>query len=233
MTEANPVPGVDRAQLRRMAARRFGMAGLVLAALLFLPAGTLRYWQAWVFLAILFVPMFVVVAYFLKKSPEVLERRMRTKEKEPEQKAIILWSYPFFLAAYLLPGLDRRWGWSAVPAWLVIAADAVVLAAYLLFARVMRENRFLSRTVGVDHGQVVVRSGPYAIVRHPMYAAVIPLYLAGPLALGSYWALIPAAAIPVVIVLRILDEEKVLCRELEGYGEYRRQVRYRLIPGVW
>lgn len=233
MTDANPVPGVDRARLKRMAARRFGLAGLVLAAMLFLPAGTLRYWQAWVFLAILFVPMFVVVACFLRKDPEVLERRMRMKEKEPAQKVILLCSYPFFLAAYLLPGLDRRWGWSAVPAWLVIAADAVVLAAYLLVARVMRENRFLSRTVGVDQGQEVVRSGPYAIVRHPMYAAVIPLYLAGPLALGSYWALIPAAAIPVVIVLRILDEEKVLCRELEGYGEYRRQVRYRLIPGVW
>lgn len=233
MTDANHFPGIDRARLMRMAARRFGLAGLVLAAMLFLPAGTLRYWQAWAFLAVLLVPMFAVVAYFLRKDPEVLERRMRMKEKEPAQKAIILCSYPFFLAAYLLPGLDRRWGWSAVPTWLVVAADAVILAAYLLFARVMRENRFLSRIIEVDRGQQIIRTGPYAVIRHPMYAAVIPLYLAGPLALGSFWALIPAAAIPVVIILRILDEEQVLCRDLEGYGEYRRQVRWRLVPGVW
>jgi protein-S-isoprenylcysteine O-methyltransferase Ste14 len=233
MTEQGPVPGIDLARLKRTMLRRFGLAVLILAAMLFLPAGTLRFWQAWVFLAVLLIPMGGVVAYFLKKSPEMLERRLRTKEREPEQKAIVLWSYPFFLAAYLLPGFDRRCGWSAVPAALTVAADAAVLAAYLFFARVMRENRFLSRTVETDRGQEVIRTGPYAVVRHPMYAAVIPLYLAGPLALGSYWALLPAAAIPVLIVLRILNEEKVLERELPGYKDYRQQVKFRLIPGVW
>jgi len=224
---------IDLGGLRKMVARRFGMAGLILAAMLFLPAGTFRYWQAWVFLAILLVPMYFVVAYFLKHEPEVLERRMHFKEKEPEQKAIIYGSYPFFLAAYLLPGLDRRFGWSAVPAWLVIVADAVVLASYLFFVRVMRENRFLSRVVEVDSKQEVIRTGPYAVVRHPMYAAILPMYLIGPLALGSFWALIPAAVIPLVLVARIRNEEKVLLRDLKGYAEYTREVKYRLIPKVW
>jgi len=224
---------VDRAQLKRTVGVRFFMAGIMLAAVFFLTAGTFRYWQAWVFLAILLVPMCCVVLYFMKKDPELLERRMRMKEKEPEQKALMFWSYPFFLAAYLLPGFDRRFGWSMVPVWLVIAADIIVLAAYGLFVRVMRENRFLSRVVEVDQKQKVISTGPYAVVRHPMYAAIIPLYLFSPLALGSFWALIPAAAIPVVIILRIFNEEKVLGRELEGYSEYIQRVKYRLIPKVW
>ncbi len=228
-----PVQEADGSRLRRTLAARFGLGSLLLAAMLFLPAGTLRFWQAWVFLAVLLLPMLLTVLHFLQRGPEVLQRRMKWREKEPEQKAIILWSYPFFLAVFLLPGLDRRFGWSSVPAWLVLAADAVVLASYLGFVRVMRENRFLSRTVEVDRRQEVVRTGPYAIVRHPMYAAIIPLYLAGPLALGSYWALVPAAAIPFIIVLRILNEEQVLCRELAGYSDYMRQVRYRLLPGIW
>lgn len=184
-------------------------------------------------MGVLLVPMCLVVAYFLNKDPELLERRLRMKEKETRQKAIILWSYPLFLAAFLLPGLDRRWGWSAVPAWLVIAADIVVLASYGLFFQVMRENRFLSRVVEVDRKQEVVRTGPYSVVRHPMYAAIIPLYFFSPLALGSYWALLPAAVIPIVIVVRILNEEKVLGENLEGYIEYTRQVKYRLLPGIW
>jgi protein-S-isoprenylcysteine O-methyltransferase Ste14 len=233
MEKENTIQPIDIGRLRRTVARRFGLAGIILAAMLFLPAGTLRYWQAWAFLAILLLPMLLVVAHFLRTSPDVLERRMRMREKEAAQRSIIFWSYPFFLAAYLLPGFDRRFGWSAVPAWLAIAADAVVLASYLLFVRVMRENRFLSRIVEVDRKQTVIRTGPYAVVRHPMYAAVLPMYLAGPLALGSFWALIPAAAIPVILVARILNEEKVLCRELEGYADYTRQVKHRLIPGVW
>jgi protein-S-isoprenylcysteine O-methyltransferase Ste14 len=132
-----------------------------------------------------------------------------------------------------LPGVDRRFSWSVVPPWLVIAADMIVLASYGLFFRVMRENRFLSRVVEVAQGQTVIRTGPYAVLRHPMYAAIIPLYFFSPLALGSYWALIPAAAIPLVLIARITNEEEVLSRELEGYTEYIRQVKYRLIPGIW
>jgi len=224
---------VNLSRLKKMIAGRLLMVVLIMAAMFFLPAGTLNYWQAWTFMAILLVPMFFVLAYFLKKEPEVLERRMRMKEKEPAQKSIQRWSYPFFLAAFLLPGFDRRFGWSAVPAWLVIAADAVVLAAYLLFVRVMRENRFLSRVVEVDLKQKVICTGPYALVRHPMYAAVIPLYLSSPLALGSFWALVPAAFIPLALIARIFNEEKVLSRELEGYRKYARRVKYRLIPGLW
>jgi len=220
-------------KLRKKIFLRFGLAGPILAALFFLPAGTLNYWQAWVYMALLLVPMGLVLAYFLKKDPELLERRMRTKEKEPEQKFIIKLSYPIFLAAFLLPGFDRRFGWSTVPVWLVLAADIIVLAGYGLFFRVMQENRYLSRVVEVDQKQRVVSSGPYAVVRHPMYAGILPLYLFSPLALGSYWALIPIAFMPWIIIARIGNEEKVLVKELEGYAQYTRQVKYRLIPGIW
>jgi protein-S-isoprenylcysteine O-methyltransferase Ste14 len=220
-------------RLHKMLAVRFVLVILIMAAMFFLPAGTLNYWQAWIFMAILLVPMCLVLAYFLKKDPELLERRMRTKEKEPEQKAIIKLSYPLFLAAFLLPGFDRRFGWSMVPPFAVIAADIIVLAGYGLVFLVMRENRYLSRVVEVEQKQNVISTGPYAVVRHPMYAAVIPMYFFSPLALGSFWALIPAAAIPLVIIARIFNEEKVLGKDLEGYSDYSRRVKYRLIPGVW
>ena len=227
------MPAADRKQLIKKVVVFFGLAALIMAATFFIPAGTLNYWQAWVYLGVLLGPMCFVVVYFLKKSPELLERRLRTKEKEPEQKAIIKLAYPLFLAAFLLPGFDRRFGWSDVPTWLAIAADIVVLASYLMVVRVMYENRFLSRVVEVDQKQEVIRTGPYAVVRHPMYAAVIPMYIISPLALGSFWALIPAAFIPLILVARIFNEEEVLGRELEGYIEYTRQVKYRLIPGIW
>jgi protein-S-isoprenylcysteine O-methyltransferase Ste14 len=233
MENEKTIPNGSHAQLKKKVAIRFGLAGPVLAAMFFLPAGTWNYWQAWIYLAILLVPMFMVVAYFLKKDPELMERRMRMKEKEREQKAIIILSYPFFLAAFLLPGFDRRFGWSAVPLWVVIAADVIVLIAYGLFFRVMRENRFLSRVVEVEQTQKVISTGPYALVRHPMYAAVIPMYFFSPLALGSLWALIPAAFVPLILIARIFNEEKVLGKDLAGYTEYTRKVKYRLIPGIW
>jgi protein-S-isoprenylcysteine O-methyltransferase Ste14 len=220
-------------RLKRIIAVRFGLAGPVLAAAFFLPAGTLDYWQAWAYMAILLLPMFLVVAYFLKKDPDLLERRMRTKEKEPRQKKIIRLSALLFLAIYLLPGFDRRFGWSSVPTVAVIAADLIILASYGVFFLVMCENRFLSRVVEVDQKQPLIDTGLYARVRHPMYAAVIPLYLFTPLALGSFWAMIPAAFIPLVLIARIFNEEKVLSRELAGYRKYARRVKFRLIPGVW
>ncbi len=232
--ESNAVPpAVDKVRLKKMAAGRYLLALIFLAAMFFLPAGTLDYWQAWVYIAVLLLPMAWALLHYLKKDPELLERRMRTKEKERKQRSIILLSLPIFLAAFLLPGFDRRYGWSAVPWWLVIAADAGVLAAYLLFLRVMRENRFLSRVVEVVPGQRVIDTGPYAVVRHPMYTAVIPLYLFSPLALGSFWALLPAALMPLLIMARIFSEERVLSRELPGYRKYARRVKYRLIPRVW
>ena len=227
------MPAADRKQLIKKVVVFFGLSAIILAAMFFLSAGTLDYWQAWVYMAILLGPMFFVVVYFLKKSPDVLERRMRTKEKEKKQRAIIRLSYPVFLAAFLLPGFDRHYGWSRVPVWLVLVADLIVLAGYLLFVRVMKENRFLSRVVEVDREQEVICTGPYAVVRHPMYAGILPLYLFSPLALGSFWAMIPAAVLPMVIVARILNEEKILGEQLAGYSEYTLQVKYRLIPGIW
>jgi len=223
----------SRSSLLKKAALRFGLAGPVMAAVFFLPAGTLDYWQAWTYMAVLLVPMCFVLAYLLKNEPELLERRLRMKEKEPEQRALIFCSYPVFLAAFLLPGLDRRFGWSTVPAWPVLAADVIVLVSYGLVFRVMRENRYLSRVVEVDQEQKVVSTGPYARVRHPMYAAIIPLYLFSPLALGSFWAMIPAAFIPLLLIARMFHEEKLLSHKLAEYRKYARRVKFRLIPGVW
>jgi protein-S-isoprenylcysteine O-methyltransferase Ste14 len=226
-------PAGSRKQLTRRVVLRFGLAGPLLAAVFFLPAGTMDYWQAWLYMAVLLIPMGWVLAHYIKKDPELLDRRMRTLEKEKRQRAIIFLSYPVFLAAFLLPGFDRRYAWSHVPVWLVLLADLVVLAGYLLFVRVLKENRFLSRIVEVDTRQRVIDTGPYAVVRHPMYAGILPLYLFSPLALGSFWALIPAAFLPPIIIARIFNEEQVLCRELPGYADYKRRVRYRLIPGIW
>ena len=220
---------MSRRSLLRKVILRFGLAGPLLAAMFFLPAGTWNYWQAWLYLAVLLIPMGWTLAHYLKKDPELLERRMRTREKERRQRVIIFLSYPVFLAAFLLPGLDRRYGWSRVPVGLVLLANLVVLAGYLLFLRVLKENRFLSRVVEVDARQSVIDTGPYAVVRHPMYAGILPLYLFSPLALGSFWALIPAAFLPLIIIARIFNEEKVLCRELPGYADYLRRVRFRLI----
>jgi len=233
MENTNSAKTINLARLKRTVIVRPLFAFIVLAAMFFLPAGTLDYRQAWIYMTIVLVPMSLVLACFLKKDPELLARRLRTKEKETAQRAIILLSFPLFLAAFLLPGFDHRWGWSNVPVWLEILADAVVLAAYLLFVRVMLENRFLSRVVEVVPEQRVVDTGPYAVVRHPMYAAIIPLYLFSPLALGSFWALIPAALLPLIIIARIFNEEMVLSRELHGYRKYARRVRYRLIPKIW
>jgi protein-S-isoprenylcysteine O-methyltransferase Ste14 len=227
------IDNIELGRLKRTVALRFGLAGPVLAAIFFLPAGTLDYWPAWTYMAIVLVPMAVVLLRYLKVNPALLALRMHTREKEKRQRAIRFFSLPVFLATFLLPGLDRRFGWSAVPAWAVIGADVVVLAAYLRFVRVMRENRFLSRVVEVVPHQRVIDTGPYSRVRHPMYAALIPLYLFSPLALGSLWALIPAALLPLIILLRLSNEEKVLSRELEGYRKYARRVKFRLIPGVW
>lgn len=211
-----------------------GLAAVaLLALLLFVPAGTLRWWQAWLFLTSLLVPAALFVARLLRRDPELLERRMRTREREaPERRILRLGGAPF-LAAYVLPGLDRRFGWSSVPAALVVAADAVVVAGYLLFVRVLRENRFASRVVEVEAGQSLVTTGPYAVVRHPMYVSTLAVYLPSPLALGSYWGLLASALFVPLLVARIRNEEEVLRRDLPGYDDYARRTRYRLVPGVW
>jgi protein-S-isoprenylcysteine O-methyltransferase Ste14 len=206
---------------------------IVLSIMFFLTAGRFAYWEAWLYMSTLFVPMVFVLIYLIKNEPELLARRMKIREKEREQRLIIKLSYIPFLIAFLLPGFDKRFGWSNVPVALVIFADILVLISYGIFFLVLKENPYASRIVEVESEQRVVTSGPYAIVRHPMYSVVLLMYILSPLALGSYWAVVPMIFIIPVIVARILNEEKVLKRELYGYEEYMQKIHYRLIPGIW
>lgn len=223
----------DKSTLTKMVVSRYVMAFLALMAIIFLPAWTLRYWQGWLYMAIVFIPMLLVMIYLLRNAPDLLERRMRTRERETQQKKIIALSYIPFFAAYILPGFDVRLGWSNVPAWVSIAAAVVALVGYAIVFLVFRENQYASRVVEVEQEQSVISSGPYGVVRHPMYVGMILLYVFSPLVLGSYWAMLPAAMIVPVILARTLNEENVLARDLKGYPEYMQKVRYRLIPGVW
>jgi protein-S-isoprenylcysteine O-methyltransferase Ste14 len=224
---------LSQSKLSHMVYVRLLVSILVLIALFFLPAGTFAYWEAWVYLAILFIPMVFVFVYLLKTDPELLERRLRTREKEGAQKRIIKLSYFYFLLAFLLPGFDRRWGWSTVPLDIVIVADLLVVLGYGIFALVLRENRYASRIIEVEQEQKVISSGPYRIVRHPMYLGMLLMYLFSPLALGSYWAVIPSALIIPLLVARIRNEERVLMRDLKGYPDYIQKTKYRLVPGIW
>jgi protein-S-isoprenylcysteine O-methyltransferase Ste14 len=211
----------------------FAAAVIIMAAMLFIPAGTLDYWQAWVFLAVLFVPVAFVGLYFLKNDPEFLERRMKTKEKEAAQRSIIKVGYFVFITGFLVPGLDHRFGWSDMPAEISLIADLAMLLGYAICFLAFRENSYASRVVEVVEGQKVIATGPYSMVRHPMYVGVAIMYMAIPFALGSYYALIFFLPIIPMLIYRILNEEEVLMRELEGYREYCRKTRYRLVPGVW
>lgn len=224
----------DRSQkLLKAAILRIGIGLPLVALIIILPAGRWDYWQGWMYIATLFIPMFFVLGYFIKNDPALLERRLRMREKEAAQRKIIALSYLYFLVVFILPGLDVRFGWSNVPALVSILANVAVFAGYMIFVWVMTVNSYLSRTVEVDADQKIVSTGPYAIVRHPMYFGVSLLYTASPLALGSYWAFIPALAIVPLLGARILNEEEVLLRELAGYAEYRQKVKYRLLPGIW
>jgi protein-S-isoprenylcysteine O-methyltransferase Ste14 len=229
----NAASSFSRTQLAILALLRVIAGAVILSALLVLPAGTLAYWQAWTFQAILLIPMMLTMAYLLARDPELLERRLRTGEKDPAQRRIVALAAVLLLAMVSIPGFDRRYGWSHVPLPLVVVAHALVLVGYGLFFRVLRENRSASRTVAVESGQCVVATGPYAIVRHPMYAAITVMGLASPLALGSWWAAIPALLLVAVLAARIQNEERLLATELTGYREYMQTTSYRLIPGVW
>ncbi len=224
---------MDRGKLIQTTISRYLMAVIALAVLFFWPAGTFDFWQAWLYMGLLFGLMLVVMLYLLKYSPELIERRMRTKEPLKEQSLIIKLSYIPFLLAYILPGFDRRYGWSDVPLWLNLLVMALVFLGYILVMWVFRENSYASRVVEVAQDQKVISSGPYALVRHPMYLGTLLLYVLSPLALGSYIALIPALLIIPVIIARILSEEKMLAKDLPGYQEYMEKVHFRLVPGVW
>lgn len=206
---------------------------LLVGALLFLPAGTAYYPGGWRLIGLLFVPMLVAGLVLLIKSPDFLAKRLDAKEKQAAQKGVIAFSALMFLVGFVVSGLDFRFGWSKMPPWVVITASVLFLAAYGLYAEVMRENAYLSRTVKVEQGQKVVDTGLYGIVRHPMYMATILLFLMIPLVLGSWYGLIVFACYPAIIVVRLKDEEALLTRELHGYEEYTQKVKHRLIPYIW
>jgi protein-S-isoprenylcysteine O-methyltransferase Ste14 len=205
----------------------------ILGALFFGLAGTLDYWEAWLYLGVLFTPILMVLVYLIRRDPELLERRLRRRESRAEQRRITGGTSYLILLAFVIPGLDQRFGWSTVPPAIVILADLIVVLGYALFFVVLRENSYAARTVAVESGQRVVSSGPYRYVRHPMYVAVLLMFLASPLALGSTWALLPALLLPFVLAARARDEERLLAAELPGYAAYMERTRYRLIPGVW
>jgi protein-S-isoprenylcysteine O-methyltransferase Ste14 len=224
---------IDIRELKKVAATRFLAGLIVLGALFFIPAGTFRFWEAWAYMAILFVPMAIVFRYLLRNDRELLERRLRGKEKEEKQKAIQQIGAVLYLVGFLLPGLDMRFGWSSVPVLVVIGADLGVLAGYLFFFLVLRENSFASRVIEVEENQRVVTTGPYALVRHPMYLAIGVILAFTPLALGSVWALLPFGLAILSLVARIRNEEEVLRRDLPGYREYMERTKRRLVPGIW
>ena len=210
------------------------LAGFVLIALmLFLPAGTLNYFGAWLFISVLFIPIFLMGVILFIKSPGLLEKRLSSKEKEKTQKGVIALAGLIFPAGFVVSAFDFRFSWSSVPIWLSYASAVLFIIGYALFAEVARENAYLSRTVEVQKGQKVVSTGLYGAVRHPMYLATLFMFLPIPLMLGSFWGLIPFAFYPAIIAVRIVNEEKVLTEGREGYSEYRKKVKYRLIPFVW
>ena len=208
--------------------------GLLLVGLLvFLPAGTFAYANGWLMMGLLFVPMLIAGFVMLAKSPALLKKRLDAKEKQSAQKGVVAFSGLMFVGGFVVAGLDFRFGWSAMPTWVVAVASVLFLAAYALYAEVMRENVYLSRTIKVEQGQTVVDTGLYGIVRHPMYAATILLFLMIPLVLGSWYALIVFAFYPAIIIVRLTDEEALLTKELPGYPEYKQKVKYKLIPFIW
>ncbi|MDD6044154.1 MAG: isoprenylcysteine carboxylmethyltransferase family protein [Clostridia bacterium] len=209
----------------------FGL--LLVGLLLFLPAGTLNYRGGWLFIGLLFIPMLVMGAVLLVKTPDLLAKRLRVREKETAQKGVVAAAALIFIGAFVLAGLDYRYGWTDVPPWLTWAAAVIMLLAYGMYAEVMRENAYLFRTVEVQDGQRVIDTGLYGIVRHPMYTSTVLLYLAIPLVLGSWASFCVMLLYPAAIVFRIRNEEAVLTEGLPGYEEYKKRVKYRLIPMIW
>jgi len=225
--------GVDLKALKKLALSRYLMLFPVLGACFFLPAWSLKYWEGWLYILVIAAPVAIFGLYLFKNDPKLFERRMRTREKRKEQKLVLKLSVLCFPFVFALPGFDKRFGWSKVPLLVELISFGLVLLGYFMVTSVFRANSYASRVIEVEKGQKVISTGPYAIVRHPMYASSIVLYLFTPLALGSYWALIPAVLFLLVYIPRILGEETELNEKLEGYRDYARKVRFRLIPGVW
>ena len=206
---------------------------IIVSLLLFLPAGSVYYWNAWIFICVLFIPMFIAGIILLWRSPDLLAKRLNSKEKETEQKQVILLSSLMFIGGFIVAALDFRHSWSKLPDWIMIISVVVFLISYGLYAEVIRENAYLSRTIEVQENQKVIDTGLYGIVRHPMYFATIFLFLSIPLILGSIYAFIIFLMYPLLIIKRIRNEEIVLREGLNGYIEYTQKVKYRLIPYIW
>lgn len=220
-------------QLLIQAFFKTGSGAILMGLLLFLPAGTVHYWNAWLLLAILFLPMLVVGIVLMRKAPDLLRKRLNTKETESDQITVIIGSSAMFVSGFILAGLDFRFGWLPLPRWVSIAAAVVFLIAYALYVEVLRENAYLSRTVEIQENQKVIDTGLYGIVRHPLYSVTLLLFLSIPLVLGSLISLVVFLFYPILIAKRIRNEEQVLEAGLEGYTEYKTRVKYRIIPFIW
>jgi protein-S-isoprenylcysteine O-methyltransferase Ste14 len=218
---------------KRIIYSRLLLFPVAIVVLLLIPAGSFLYWQAWIYFSVIFFPMLFVLRYLIKRDPELLERRLRSKEKVKEQKIILNLFSLLFLIGFLIPGLDYRFGWSHVSVPVVIIANGLVFTGYMIFFSTMKANSYASRIIEVEEVQTVISSGPYAVIRHPMYAGWLLMIIATPVALGSYWALTVFIIITIPLLGRIVNEEKILLKELPGYDGYCRKIKYRLIPYVW
>ena len=222
-----------RNKLSLQALTKIIMGFVFICVLLFLPAGTVHYWNAWLFMAVLFVPMIILGIVMLFKSPDLLKKRLDAKEKEGEQKWVVALSGIMFMAAFVVAGFNFRFSWHSLPDFVIWISVAMFLLSYLMYVEVIRENAFLSRTIEVQENQKVIDTGLYGIVRHPMYSATIILFLSIPLILGSLISFFIMLAYIPIIAIRINNEERVLEKGLKGYKEYKQKVRYKLIPFIW
>jgi protein-S-isoprenylcysteine O-methyltransferase Ste14 len=225
--------GVFMSSLFTQAILKFFFGVLLVGALIFIPAGTLSFDRGWLLMGVLFIPMLIAGIIMLLRSPELLKKRLNSKEKESAQKGVVAVSGLLFVAGFIVAGLDHRNGWSKVPNWAVVTASVVLLISYALYAEVMRENAYLSRIIEVQKDQKIIDTGLYGIVRHPMYATTVWLFLSIPIVLGSLWSLLCFLPYVPLIAVRILNEEKVLSEGLDGYGDYKKRVKYRLFPYIW
>lgn len=220
-------------KLFTQAITKFLLGVILIGLLIFLPAGTLLFFNGWLFMGLLFVPMFIAGIVMILKNPELLKSRLDAKEKQKEQDLVVKLSGLMFLAGFIVAGLGFRFGWYILPKGVVIGASVVFILAYILYAEVLRENTYLSRTIQVQENQKVVDTGLYGIVRHPMYAVTLLLFLSMPLVLGSVYSFLIFLVYPFIIAKRIKHEEEFLEKELDGYAEYKAKVKYRMIPFIW
>ena len=223
----------EKVKLFIQAMIKFTLGITIIGILIFAPAQTINYWNGWLLMGLLFIPMFIAGIIMIIKSPNLLEKRLNAKEKEKEQKKVILYSGLMFLSGFIIAGLNYRYNWIWIPNIVVIIASIIFILAYIIYAEVLRENEYLSRTIEVQENQKVIDTGLYGIVRHPMYGATILLFLTMPLILGSIISFVIFLIYPFIISKRIKNEEEVLERELVGYTEYKNKVKYKMIPFIW